>query len=153
MCERTMKERGLRMKSKVKSYLGKVFMMLSVLALTIGFQPAMLAKADADAPTSTPTDSLNWITDGSKAASGIFKDLTETAKVQGASAYSLTMVIAVIALVASIIMIGIQLTRKNSQKREEAKSSLVGWIIGALVVFGAMSIISLVQIMAANIKA
>ena len=74
---------------------------------------------------------------------GMFTDTENVVKGAGGSLKSLITTIAVIVLVIGLIVVGLQFTSKNSSKRQEAKGNLVAIIIGAVIVFAAVAIITL----------
>lgn len=74
---------------------------------------------------------------------GMFTDTENVVKGAGGSLKSLITTIAVIVLVIGLIIVGLQFTSKNSSKRQEAKGNLVAIIIGAVIVFAAVAIITL----------
>lgn len=75
----------------------------------------------------------------------MFGETTKVVSQAGASARTLVTTIAVIVLVIGLVFIGVSLASKNSQKREQAKSSLGFTIAGAIIVFAAIAILALSQ--------
>lgn len=73
----------------------------------------------------------------------MFDQTTDVVKGAGGSAKNLITTIAVIVLVIGLIIVGLQFTTKNSAKRQEAKANLVAIIVGAVIVFAAVAIITL----------
>lgn len=93
---------------------------------------------------------FDFLTDGT--GNGAFSGVTETVKETGASAYSLMMVVGAIGLVFSLITLGISFAAtKNSTKRSENKSHLPYIALGAVIVFGAISLLGLIQTVAQKI--
>lgn len=83
---------------------------------------------------------------------GMFSELEETAKATGASFYRLILTIGVIGLVISLLLCGMTIAFfKNASKREEGKSQLFWIVIGAVVVFGALSIVGYLKTMGASL--
>lgn len=98
----------------------------------------------------TPTSAFDFLTSGN--TNQTFDPLTTAVQQTGSSFYKLLMAIAVVGLMGSLILTGVQLaTNKNPQKKEENKSHLIWIFIGGIIVFGAMFILSLVQMFAAGL--
>ena len=81
----------------------------------------------------------------------MFGETTKVVSEAGASARTLVVTIAVIVLVIGLVFIGVSLASRNTQKREQAKSSLGFTIAGAIVVFAAIAILALSQNIAASL--
>ena len=95
-------------------------------------------KAYAD-PTPTPYDVNSAFSSEGK----MFEKTENVVKEAGGSLKSLITTVAVIILVVAVIFTGMQFTSKNSAKRQEAKSNLAAIIIGAVLIFGAVAVITL----------
>lgn len=83
---------------------------------------------------------------------GAFSDLTDTVKETSASGYQLMMVIGGVGLILSTIVLGISFAyTKNSTKKSENKSHLPAIAGGAILIFGAVAIVGLLQSIATKI--
>jgi len=85
-------------------------------------------------------------------SNGAFDKITQTAKETGASGYKFMMVVGAIGLVFSVVTLGISIAlTKNSAKRSESKDHIKYIALGAMLVFGAIALIGLVQSVATKI--
>lgn len=73
----------------------------------------------------------------------MFSQTENVVRKTGGSLKSLITTIAVIVLVISVIFVGLQFTSKNAARRQEAKSNLASIIIGAILVFASIAVITL----------
>lgn len=103
------------------------------------------------APTNkSKSADFDFLTKGT--GNGAFNDLTETVKDTGASAYSFMMVVGIIGLVFATVALGISIAfTKNATKKSENKSHLPAIAGGAMLIFGAIALIGLVQTIALGI--
>lgn len=84
--------------------------------------------------------------EGSKGDNGTFNQITTTAEQTGYSFYKLFMVICIIGLAVSGIACGAAIgITHNTNKKSEKKSHLIDICIGALVVFGILTLLGLVK--------
>lgn len=99
-------------------------------------------------PVKIFADDITWdflTNDNGSDADGMFDGLTTNVKGMGHSATTLFRTVGIIAMLISIVMVGISfMVHKNGQKREENKSTMLYVCIGGAIVFGATSIISLI---------
>lgn len=96
-------------------------------------------------------DSFGFLTEPGDG--GAFRDITETVKKTGASAYNLMLVIGIIGLVLSTVVLGVSFSMtKNATKKSENKSHLPSIALGAILIFGAISLIGLVQTIATGLN-
>lgn len=123
------------MKKLLKS--GKLlsFIMSLVVCSVVLFSPAVAAHATDPKPSD--------IVSGAFENGTMFEQTENVVKKAGGSLKSLITTIAIIVLVIAVIFVGIQFTSKNSAKRQEAKSNLGAIIVGAVLIFAAVAVISL----------
>lgn len=86
-----------------------------------------------------------------KGGDGTFDELTENVKGAGTSFYQLILTIGVIGLILSILVAGMGFLRQNANKREESKTGLIYIALGGIVIFGAMTILGILQTIGTNI--
>lgn len=84
---------------------------------------------------------------------GSFDDLTTKVKGAGASFRTLIMTGSIILLLLSIVFLGTSLAmnHKNSTKREENKTGLIWIAVGGIVIFGAMTFVTVFQTIGENL--
>lgn len=82
----------------------------------------------------------------------IFGNTTNVVEDAGRSAKNLIMTGAIVLLVIGAVIVGVQFTSRNSQKRQEAKSNLVAIVIGAVIVFAAVALIAFSGNIASNLS-
>ncbi len=115
--------------------------LLSVFVLTLAVTaavPAVRAKAGT-------TYDLNEYFQEPEDGEDYFGDVTKVVKQGGASVRGLVMAIGIVFLVISISIVGLTMAKKNPNEREMAKSRLVAIIIGAIIFFSGLAILSLAQ--------
>ena len=117
----------------MKSIFTKMAALITVLLISVSCFGTVAAHA-----TQVDVDGLF----NSQSNNDMFKGTTEVVKEAGSSLRVLVITVAVIILVIGLIIVGVQFASKNSAKRQEAKSSLIYVIIGAVIVFGAVAIIA-----------
>lgn len=123
------------------------FKIIAVASVISSFLNTSVAYA---APTPTPDPTFDFLKKGS--GSGAFDNLTKSAEETGASFYNFLLVIGVIGLVISTVALGISIAfSKNSSKKQENKSHLPAIAGGAVLVFGAISILGLIKTIADGI--
>ena len=120
----------------MKSIFTKMAALITVLLISVSCFGTVAAHA-----TQVDVDGLF----NSQSNNDMFKGTTEVVKEAGSSLRVLVITVAVIILVIGLIIVGVQFASKNSAKRQEAKSSLIYVIIGAVIVFGAVAIIAFSQ--------
>ena len=82
-----------------------------------------------------------------------FETMTSTVKQTGRSLYQLLMAVGIIGLTIAVIFVGISFaTNKNAAKREETKSHMMYIAIGAVIIFGAMSILGMFKSIGDGLK-
>lgn len=86
---------------------------------------------------------------------GSFDDLTTKVEGAGASFRTLIMTGSIILLLLSIVFLGTSLAmnHKNSTKREENKTGLIWIAVGGIVIFGAMTFVTVFQTIGENLAA
>lgn len=83
---------------------------------------------------------------------GAFSKLEEQVKETGNSAYRLFLAIGVVGLVLSIVICGLSIVVAGGGSKRSEKLGWLLWIgIGGIVIFGAMSIVSVLQGIGTNI--
>ncbi len=120
----------------MKSIFTKMAALITVLLISVscfGTVAAHATQVDVDDIFNTKSDS------------DMFGGTTQVVTEAGSSLRTLVITVAIIILVIGLIIVGVQFASKNSAKRQEAKSSLVYVIIGAVIVFGAVAIIAFSQ--------
>lgn len=111
---------------------GAAFALSGALMLTLSRTVSALADVD---PNFLTKDNGN----------GTFSKVTSVVEQTGASLRTLIITVSVLVMFVGLAIIGMQLFGKNVAKREEAKSRL-GWaIVGAILIFGGVAILSLSQ--------
>lgn len=120
----------------MKSIFTKMAALITVLLISVSCFGAVVAHA-----SEVNVDSIF----NTKSDNDMFGGTTQVVTEAGSSLRTLVVTVAIIILVIGLIIVGVQFTSKNSAKRQEAKSSLVYVIIGAVIVFGAVAIIAFSQ--------
>ena len=83
---------------------------------------------------------------------GAFSKLEQQVKETGNSAYRLFLAIGVVGLVLSIVICGLSIVVAGGGSKRSEKLGWLLWIgIGGIVIFGAMSIVSVLQSIGGNI--
>lgn len=118
---------------------GKLFAFLMALALCFMVFAAPVTVKAADDTKSLVENAFK----SDSQSNGMFNKTEDVVKGAGNSVKSLITTIAIIVLVIAVIFVGLQFTSRNSAKRQEAKSNLAAIIIGAILVFAAVAVISL----------
>ncbi len=124
----------------------KLFAFLMALIVSVATFATPLQAAHAADPTSTPASSSTSkdVVNGAFDNGGtLFQSTEGVVKKAGGSLKSLITTIAIIVLVISVIFVGMQFTSKNSAKRQEAKANLGAIVVGAVLIFAAVAVISL----------
>ena len=86
------------------------------------------------------------------ASDGAFSSLNDTVKETGGSLYTVVRNIGFVILMIGIIVIGMGISvNKNSQRRDEHKTQLLWYIIGAIVFFGGFTILAMAKKIAGGI--
>lgn len=133
---------------KVKTYVRYVWNCLSIatgMVLVTGGPVTALAKPGGTQPSTQPsTQSTTDLSFLKGNGNGAFDGLTDTVKETGASGMNLAMAVGIVALAIATIMAGATIAFKKGQKREEGKESLSNIVIGGIIVFGAVGIVSLI---------
>lgn len=124
---------------KVKTHVRYVWNCLSIatgMVLVTG--GPVTALANTETTESTEFDFLKG--EGNNA----FQGLTTTVRETGASGMNLVTVVGIVALAVATVLAGIAIAFKKGQKREEGKESLSNIVIGGVIIFGAVGIVSLI---------
>lgn len=85
---------------------------------------------------------------------GAFTNLDETAKATGSSLYNLLRTLGIIALFASIMLVGMSfmIHKSNASKREENKTGFFWVCIGGAIVFGVFGLLGIISGIGAGIS-
>lgn len=124
---------------KVKTHVRYVWNCLSIatgMVLVTG--GPVTALANTETTESTEFDFLKG--EGNNA----FQGLTTTVRETGASGMNLVTAVGIVALAVATVLAGIAIAFKKGQKREEGKESLFNIVIGGVIIFGAVGIVSLI---------
>lgn len=124
---------------KVKTHVRYVWNCLSIatgMVLVTG--GPVTALANTETTESTEFDFLKG--EGNNA----FQGLTTTVRETGASGMNLVTAVGIVALAVATVLAGIAIAFKKGQKREEGKESLSNIVIGGVIIFGAVGIVSLI---------
>ena len=94
----------------------------------------------------------DWIT--TQGSGGMFNDLEKTIKKEGSSLYLLILSGAVVVMIISAVLLGVKIsTTKNSAKRDEAKSHLIYFVLGGILVFGAVTVLAMIAKIGSGLSA
>ena len=114
--------------------------LLTFLMMVMVIGPVSAFATDTETPTknASKTDIEDILNKGNASTfKGAEKVVTDT----GASIRKIVIAVAVFLLVIGLIITGLQLASRNSQKRQAAKENIVWLIVGACVVFGSVAIL------------
>lgn len=120
----------------MKSIFAKMAALITVMLISVSCFGAVTAHA-----SDVNVDNIF----NTKSDNDMFGGTTQVVTEAGSSLRTLVVTVAIIIIVIGLIVVGVQFTSKNSAKRQEAKSSLIYVIIGAVIVFGAVAIIAFSQ--------
>lgn len=124
---------------KVKTHVRYVWNCLSIAAgMVLVTGGPVTALANTETTESTEFDFLKG--EGNNA----FQGLTTTVRETGASGMNLVTAVGIVALAVATVLAGIAIAFKKGQKREEGKESLSNIVIGGVIIFGAVGIVSLI---------
>lgn len=105
-----------------------------------------VAYAKVTPAPATSTSDLDFLKNGSAGDNQTFNQITTTAQQTGYSGYKLFMVICIIGLALSGGALGLSIAvTHNTNKKSEKKAHLMDFCIGALIVFGILTIIGLIK--------
>lgn len=124
---------------KVKTHVRYVWNCLSIAAgMVLVTGGPVTALANTETTESTEFDFLKG--EGNNA----FQGLTTTVRETGASGMNLVTAVGIVALAVATVLAGIAIAFKKGQKREEGKESISNIVIGGVIIFGAVGIVSLI---------
>lgn len=125
-------------------------MLCMVLSLGITLCPADVYANGSTEESGTSSDyDISWL--GGE-GNGAFAKLEKQVQDTGNSAYRLFLAIGVVGLVLSIVLCGLSIAVSGGGNKRSEKLSWLLWIgIGGIVIFGAMSIVSVLQNIGGNI--
>ena len=129
-----------------------VKMMLLALCLVLGtgimVAPASIYAAEQQGQQGSEYD-ISWL--GGE-GNGAFSKLENQVKETGNSAYRLFLAIGVVGLVLSIVICGLSIVVTGGGNKRSEKLGWLLWIgVGGIVIFGAMSFVSVLQSIGGNI--
>lgn len=82
---------------------------------------------------------------------GAFGSVQTTVEETGASLYNLIITFSVICLVLGLVSIGIGFAFGSGKQKDESKSKLIFWIIGAILIFGCLSLVGYAKYIGSSI--
>ena len=137
------------MKTKNVTTKMKLFIMALCMVLGLSFVSSPMTVCAAGASESGSGYDLGWL--GAE-GNGAFDEMESTVQETGNSAYKLFMAIAVVCLVICLIIVGISIAFGGSgQGRANSLKWLLWVCIGGVVVFGALSFITMFQNIGTNL--
>lgn len=110
--------------------------------------PMTVYAAENEESTNSQYD-ISWL---GEEGNGAFEKLEEQVKDTGNSAYRLFLAIGVVGLVLSIVICGLSIVVSGGGSKRSEKIGWLLWIgVGGIVIFGAMSFVSVLQSIGGNI--
>lgn len=120
-----------------------------VLCLGLMISPLTVHASEDTGSSNTAEYDISWL--GGK-GNGAFDKLEKQVQETGNSAYRLFLAIGVVGLVLSIVVCGLSIVTSGGGSKRSEKLGWLLWIgIGGVVIFGAMSIVSVLQSIGGNI--
>ena len=128
----------------------KIMILTVCLVISSGVfsNPMTVYAAENEESTNSQYD-ISWL---GEEGNGAFEKLEEQVKDTGNSAYRLFLAIGVVGLVLSIVICGLSIVVSGGGSKRSEKIGWVLWIgVGGIVIFGAMSFVSVLQSIGGNI--
>lgn len=133
--------------NKNKRGLTRRFFAIMVCVLSIVLMPGTSLCVQAEG--AGDVYDLDWL---GGAGNDTFDELTTTVKETGNSMYKLVMAVGVVGVLLSVIICGLLIAvGTNANKRSEHIGHLVMIMVGGILIFGAVSIIGMLQTIGGNI--
>ena len=128
----------------------KIMILTFCLIVSTGIFTAPVSVYAAGNTESTGNEyDISWL---GEEGNGAFSRLEEQVKDTGNSAYRLFLAIGAVGLVLSIVICGLSIVVSGGGSRRSEKIGWLLWIgVGGIVIFGAMSIVSILQSIGGNI--
>ncbi len=128
----------------------KIMVLTICLVISSGVfsNPMTVLAAENEESTNSQYD-ISWL---GEEGNGAFEKLEEQVKDTGNSAYRLFLAIGVVGLVLSIVICGLSIVVSGGGSKRSEKIGWLLWIgVGGIVIFGAMSFVSVLQSIGGNI--
>ena len=128
----------------------KIMVLTICLVISSGVfsNPITVLAAENEESTNSQYD-ISWL---GEEGNGAFEKLEEQVKDTGNSAYRLFLAIGVVGLVLSIVICGLSIVVSGGGSKRSEKIGWLLWIgVGGIVIFGAMSFVSVLQSIGGNI--
>ena len=128
----------------------KIMVLTICLVISSGVfsNPMTVLAAENEESTNSQYD-ISWL---GEEGNGAFEKLEEQVKDTGNSAYRLFLAIGVVGLVLSIVTCGLSIVVSGGGSKRSEKIGWLLWIgVGGIVIFGAMSFVSVLQSIGGNI--
>lgn len=128
----------------------KIMILTVCLVISSGVfsNPMTVLAAENEESTNSQYD-ISWL---GEEGNGAFEKLEEQVKDTGNSAYRLFLAIGVVGLVLSIVICGLSIVVSGGGSKRSEKIGWLLWIgVGGIVIFGAMSFVSVLQSIGGNI--
>ena len=128
----------------------KIMILTVCLVISSGVfsNPMTVYAAENEESTNSQYD-ISWL---GEEGNGAFEKLEEQVKDTGNSAYRLFLAIGVVGLVLSIVICGLSIVVSGGGSKRSEKIGWLLWIgVGGIVIFGAMSLVSVLQSIGGNI--
>ena len=128
----------------------KIMILTVCLVISSGVfsNPMTVYAAENEESTNSQYD-ISWL---GEEGNGAFEKLEEQVKDTGNSAYRLFLAIGVVGLVLSILICGLSIVVSGGGSKRSEKIGWLLWIgVGGIVIFGAMSFVSVLQSIGGNI--
>lgn len=128
----------------------KIMILTVCLVISSGVfsNPMTVYAAENEESTNSQYD-ISWL---GEEGNGAFEKLEEQVKDTGNSAYRLFLAIGVVGLVLSIVICGLSIVVSGGGSKRSEKIGWLLWIgVGGIVIFGAMSFVSVLQSIGGNI--
>ena len=128
----------------------KIMILTVCLVISSGVfsNPMTVLAAETEESTNSQYD-ISWL---GEEGNGAFEKLEEQVKDTGNSAYRLFLAIGVVGLVLSIVICGLSIVVSGGGSKRSEKIGWLLWIgVGGIVIFGAMSFVSVLQSIGGNI--
>ena len=128
----------------------KIMILTVCLVISSGLfsNPMTVYAAENEESTNSQYD-ISWL---GEEGNGAFEKLEEQVKDTGNSAYRLFLAIGVVGLVLSIVICGLSIVVSGGGSKRSEKIGWLLWIgVGGIVIFGAMSFVSVLQSIGGNI--
>lgn len=128
----------------------KIMVLTICLVISSGVfsNPMAVLAAENEESTNSQYD-ISWL---GEEGNGAFSKLEEQVKDTGNSAYRLFLAIGVVGLVLSIVICGLSIVVSGGGSKRSEKIGWLLWIgVGGIVIFGAMSLVSVLQSIGGNI--